>query len=158
MLGGRTRARTWDPLIKRHAAGIDFSREFSQPSQNPSIRDQRLTVKNPTKRARHPWRIDGPAARFFRLVERPLHDRRHRSLALRRQRSHVRIVSGVPDFLCFTARYALSEKKLQRWLIRASKQFEEKSSLSANSLATGFLWLFGHSEIGFARKQSIAAN
>src|SRR5262249_1984149 len=28
-LVGRTRARTWDPLIKRHAATIDFSRESS---------------------------------------------------------------------------------------------------------------------------------
>ena len=24
-LGGRTRARTWDPLIKRHGLGLDFS-------------------------------------------------------------------------------------------------------------------------------------
>jgi hypothetical protein len=31
--GGRTRARTWDPLIKSHAAGLDFSREFFQLNQ-----------------------------------------------------------------------------------------------------------------------------
>src|SRR5262249_42112800 len=40
LLGGRTRARTWDPLIKRHATGIDFSKEFSQPGQNRDNRDQ----------------------------------------------------------------------------------------------------------------------
>ena len=28
---GRTRARTWDPLIKRHAAPLDNSSEFFQP-------------------------------------------------------------------------------------------------------------------------------
>jgi hypothetical protein len=49
--GGRTRARTWDPLIKRHAAGIDISREFSQPDQNPIVTDQSLTAKKPTARA-----------------------------------------------------------------------------------------------------------
>jgi hypothetical protein len=38
--GGRTRARTWDPLIKRHTAGIDFSRKIFQLDPNPSIRDQ----------------------------------------------------------------------------------------------------------------------
>jgi hypothetical protein len=32
LLGGRTRARTWDPLIKRHAVTIDISSEFSQLS------------------------------------------------------------------------------------------------------------------------------
>src|SRR5262245_7260800 len=48
--GGRTRARTWDPLIKRHATTIDFSREFSQQRQNPIITDQWLTRKNPTAR------------------------------------------------------------------------------------------------------------
>jgi hypothetical protein len=46
--GGRTRARTWDPLIKRHAIRIDISRQFFQLSQNPTISDQRLTAKNPT--------------------------------------------------------------------------------------------------------------
>jgi hypothetical protein len=34
----------------------------------------------------------------------------------------------------------------------------KKSSPSADSLATGFLWLLGYSELGFARKQSIAAS
>jgi hypothetical protein len=37
-----------DPLIKRHAASIDFSSEFFQPNQNPIIPGQRLAAKNPT--------------------------------------------------------------------------------------------------------------
>src|SRR6478672_10669813 len=37
--------RTWDPLIKRHGASIDFPREFFQLSQNPMIADQWLTAK-----------------------------------------------------------------------------------------------------------------
>jgi hypothetical protein len=43
-LGGRTKARNWDPLIKRHAVRLDFSRE------NLMIGDQWLTAKNPTIR------------------------------------------------------------------------------------------------------------
>ena len=50
--GGRTRARTWDPMIKRHPICVDISREFFQLSQNTIITDQWLTAKNPTVRAR----------------------------------------------------------------------------------------------------------
>src|SRR5882762_7243572 len=58
-LGGRTRARTWDPRIKRHPPRLDISSEFSQLGQNPNIRDQWLTAKNPTIWARQQcWRID----------------------------------------------------------------------------------------------------
>ena len=57
----RTRARTWDPLIKRHAASVDFSIEFFQLSQNSVITDQWLTAKNPTvcRPAVHVKRITG---------------------------------------------------------------------------------------------------
>src|SRR5258708_4568474 len=57
-LGGRTRARTWDPLIKRHGLSIDISSEFFQLCQNPSIGHQRLTAKSPTMSARHRWQIE----------------------------------------------------------------------------------------------------
>src|ERR1700730_9934577 len=50
-LGGRTRARTWDPMIKRHAIRIDIPRDFFQLSQTPIIADQQLTARNPTVRA-----------------------------------------------------------------------------------------------------------
>ena len=50
--GGRTRAQTWDPLIKRHAPIIDFASKFFQLNQNPIIRYQWLTAKNPTARER----------------------------------------------------------------------------------------------------------
>ena len=72
----RTRARTWDPLIKRHAARLDFSREFSQPSQNPIITDQWLIAKNPTARARHDWRTDASEASGVRVAG-PLHRETH---------------------------------------------------------------------------------
>src|SRR6267154_1494391 len=58
--GGRTRARTWDPMIKRHPPRLDISSKFSQLRQNPNIRDQWLTAKNPTMWARQCWRIDAP--------------------------------------------------------------------------------------------------
>jgi hypothetical protein len=61
-LGGRTRARTWDPLIKRHPIHIDISRKFFQLSQNPINTDQWLTAKNPTARARHDWQTDASEA------------------------------------------------------------------------------------------------
>ncbi|WP_426440511.1 hypothetical protein [Bradyrhizobium genosp. P] len=64
---------------------------------------------------------------------------------------------GAPDVLYFTSLYAALRRNFQRRLIRASKQSEEKSPLSANSLVAGFLRLFRQSEIGFARKQSISA-
>src|SRR5215831_13183453 len=57
-LGGRTRARTWNPLIKRHPIRIDFSRKFFQLNQNQIITDQWLTAKYPTARARDGWLID----------------------------------------------------------------------------------------------------
>src|ERR1700682_1379716 len=56
--GGRTRARTWDPLIKRHPPRLDISSEFFQLRQNPNIRDQWLTAKSRTMWARQCWRID----------------------------------------------------------------------------------------------------
>jgi hypothetical protein len=34
LLGGRTKARTWGPLIKRHTVCFDLSREFFQLNQN----------------------------------------------------------------------------------------------------------------------------
>jgi hypothetical protein len=34
----RTRARTWDPLIKSRTASVVFARQFCKPSQNPSIK------------------------------------------------------------------------------------------------------------------------
>jgi hypothetical protein len=48
-----------EPLIKRHATTIDMSSEFSEPKQNPSIRDQWLTAETPTARARqdHGWLV-----------------------------------------------------------------------------------------------------
>jgi hypothetical protein len=58
------------------------------------------------------------------------------TLALRRQRSHVRIVSGEPVFLYFTARYGARGLELRHYLIPASKQSGEKSSPSVKSLAT----------------------
>src|SRR5215470_19347355 len=58
-IGGRTRAQTWDPLIKRRANTIDISSEFSQLHQNQPSRDQGLTTKNPTMTPHHRWRIDG---------------------------------------------------------------------------------------------------
>src|SRR5439155_7230180 len=61
-LGGRTRARTWDPLIKRHAIRIDISSEFSQLDQNPMITDQWFTAENPTARACHDRRTDASEA------------------------------------------------------------------------------------------------
>ncbi|SPP97810.1 protein of unknown function [Bradyrhizobium vignae] len=42
--------RTWGPLIKRHIATVDFSREFLQLTQNPVITDQGLATKSPTGR------------------------------------------------------------------------------------------------------------
>ena len=48
--GGRTRARTWDPLIKSHAVKLDFSSEFFQLNQNLIIRDRWLTATNQTGR------------------------------------------------------------------------------------------------------------
>ena len=36
-LGGRTRARTWDPLIKRHPIRIDFSRKFFQLAKGSAL-------------------------------------------------------------------------------------------------------------------------
>jgi hypothetical protein len=39
-----------EPLIKKHAASIDFSSKFFQLSQNPIITDQWLAAKNPTAR------------------------------------------------------------------------------------------------------------
>src|SRR5229473_4960090 len=60
--GGRTRARTWDPMIKRHPPRLDISSKFSQLRQNPNIRDQWLTAKNPTMWARQCWRIDASEA------------------------------------------------------------------------------------------------
>ena len=60
--GGRTRARTWDPMIKSHPLRLDISSEFSQLRQNPNIRDQWLTAKNPTMWARQCWRIDASEA------------------------------------------------------------------------------------------------
>ncbi len=61
-LGGRARARTWDPLIKRHPLRLDISSDFSQLRQNPNIRDQWLTAKKPTMWARQRWRIDASEA------------------------------------------------------------------------------------------------
>ena len=52
LFGGRTRARTWDPMIKRHAVHIDFFERIFQPRHSPDIIDQWLTAKNPTMRAR----------------------------------------------------------------------------------------------------------
>ena len=46
--GGRIRARMRDPLIKRHARVIDFTRGFFQLTQHPIIAHQWLTEKNPT--------------------------------------------------------------------------------------------------------------
>jgi hypothetical protein len=47
------------------------------------------------------------------------------TVALRRQRSHVRIVSGAPDFSLFYNAICAPEPKLQCCLIRASKQSGE---------------------------------
>jgi len=43
---------------ERHAVGLDFSREFFKPNQNPCITYQWLAAKNPTEKARHHWWID----------------------------------------------------------------------------------------------------
>src|SRR4030095_4831056 len=56
--GGRTRARSWEPLIKRQPNRIDFSRKFFQLSRNPFLTDQWLTAKDPTARARNGEQID----------------------------------------------------------------------------------------------------
>ena len=48
---------------------LDISSEFFQLSQNARIRDQRLTVKNPTARAHHGWGIE---ASGLRGLESPL--------------------------------------------------------------------------------------
>jgi hypothetical protein len=68
LFGGRTRARTWDPLIKRHAVRLDFPREFFQLSQNPIITDQWLTAKSPTTRERPNWRTDASEASGVRVA------------------------------------------------------------------------------------------
>jgi hypothetical protein len=41
----RTRARTWDPLIKSHATTVVTKREFYKLAQNPCIADQWLAGK-----------------------------------------------------------------------------------------------------------------
>jgi len=75
LVGFCTRARTWDPLIKRHASSVDISSEFSQLTQNASIRDQWLTAKNPTM---HPRRrgfeasFDWDRVQLCQLIERQL--------------------------------------------------------------------------------------
>jgi hypothetical protein len=50
-LGGRTRARTWDPMIKSHTTFVETKREFFKLCQNPHIAYQWLAGKRQTKKA-----------------------------------------------------------------------------------------------------------
>ena len=48
--GGRTRARTWDPLIKSHVLRFDFARLFSRLRVKPPLLHQLVTCVFPTAR------------------------------------------------------------------------------------------------------------
>src|SRR5229473_937724 len=63
---------------------------------------------------------------YWRLVEGLFRDWRRVTTALRRQRSHVRIVSGAPDFSLFYNAICARGLKLQLRLFRVSKRLRWK--------------------------------
>jgi hypothetical protein len=69
-----------------------------------------------------PWLPGLAKPRFLRLVECVVPRSVALAFALRRQRSHVRIVSGAPFFSLFYSAISTAGLKLQLCLIRASKQ------------------------------------
>src|SRR5262249_7522777 len=51
LFGGRTRTRTWDPLIKSPSLNVDFATAFSQLGPKTHMMLQEVTRKLPTRSA-----------------------------------------------------------------------------------------------------------
>jgi hypothetical protein len=49
LYGGRTRTRTWDPLIKSQHNGFDLTKDFSQLAAKCAVADQNLALNFPTE-------------------------------------------------------------------------------------------------------------